>query len=80
MRPKGAPTVVQKMWRSHTTKVLSSVATPKASAHETGVARRTNKKRPPVKQRPFKLTSGQPDPWNPRIEAFVQDPNCPEKR
>jgi hypothetical protein len=33
-----------------------------------------------VKQRPFKLTSGKVDPWNPRIEHFVQDNAAPKDR
>jgi hypothetical protein len=33
-----------------------------------------------VKQRPFKLTSGQVDRWNPRIEYFAQDDAAPVDR
>ena len=72
-------------WRSSTAKVLTSVATKqdapknsKSAAHVKLNAPQQRKAQ--LKQRPFKLTSGANDAWNPRVELFEQDCSHPPER
>lgn len=73
----GRPSRITSAWRSHTAKVLTSVATMKQASKDEAVRKRAKHRRAAVKQRPFKLTSGIPDAWNPSVNSFVQAPDTP---
>lgn len=72
-------------WRTSTAKVLTSVGTMHDARESAKSAARAKAGRPQhrkaqIKQRPFKLTSGASDAWNPRIEMFLQDRTNPPER
>ena len=75
MRPRSAPNRAVQSWKTSTARVMTSVATT-LDAQKTRKQRskpRGHHRQVGAKQRPFRLTSGKPDAWNPRVDSFLQD-------